>query len=71
MLFSTCCIKGESTVEGVELTGRVPFFSAPNLTALWKSKAPGHTARVLKYFFQRVVIYAEVVASAEIVSKNA
>ncbi|TXT07141.1 hypothetical protein VHUM_03311 [Vanrija humicola] len=50
---------------------RIPRYSAGNLTALWRSKTPGHTALVLRYMFQRVVIYAELLDSAEIVSKNA
>ncbi|WRT67197.1 uncharacterized protein IL334_004163 [Kwoniella shivajii] len=50
---------------------RIPHYSSANLTALWRSKAPGHTYRVLKYFFQRVVICMEIVDSAEIITKNA
>lgn len=50
---------------------RVPRYSAANLTALWKSKSPEHTARVLHMLFERVVIYAEVMDTAEIISKNA
>ncbi|KAK4687469.1 DNA polymerase zeta, partial [Tremellales sp. Uapishka_1] len=50
---------------------RVPHYSSANLTALWKSKAPGHSHRVLKYFFQRVVMYIEILDSAEVVTKNA
>jgi DNA polymerase zeta len=38
---------------------------------LWKSKTPEHTSRVLKYFFQRVVIDMEVIDAAEIITKNA
>jgi len=51
--------------------GRIPHYSAAGLTALWKSKTPEHTSRVLKYFFQRVVIDMEVVDAAEIITKNA
>nr|XP_019042303.1 DNA polymerase zeta subunit [Kwoniella bestiolae CBS 10118]OCF21233.1 DNA polymerase zeta subunit [Kwoniella bestiolae CBS 10118] len=50
---------------------RIPHYSPANLTALWRSKTPGHTYRVLKYFFQRVVIYMEIVDAAEIITKNA
>ncbi|KAK8869691.1 hypothetical protein IAR55_000259 [Kwoniella newhampshirensis] len=50
---------------------RVPHYSPANLTALWKSKVPGHAHRVLKYFFQRVVIDIEIVDQAEIITKNA
>ncbi|WVF72225.1 hypothetical protein IAT40_007037 [Kwoniella sp. CBS 6097] len=50
---------------------RIPHFSPANLTALWRSKTPAHTNRVLKYYFQRVVIYMEIVDAAEIITKNA
>ncbi|WVQ70034.1 uncharacterized protein L199_008258 [Kwoniella botswanensis] len=50
---------------------RIPHYSPANLTALWRSKTPEHTYRVLKYFFQRVVIYMEIVDAAEIITKNA
>jgi len=38
---------------------------------LFKSKTPEHTFRVLKYFFQRVVVCMEIVDHAEIITKNA
>ncbi|WVR05162.1 hypothetical protein IAU60_002174 [Kwoniella sp. DSM 27419] len=50
---------------------RIPHYSAASLTALWKSKTLGHTNRVIKYFFQKVVMYMEVVDRAEIITKNA
>ncbi|OCF36582.1 DNA polymerase zeta subunit [Kwoniella heveanensis BCC8398] len=50
---------------------RIPHYSPANLTALWRSKIPAHTNRVLKYYFQRVVIYMEIVDAAEIITKNA
>nr|XP_031862677.1 uncharacterized protein CI109_001688 [Kwoniella shandongensis]KAA5529749.1 hypothetical protein CI109_001688 [Kwoniella shandongensis] len=50
---------------------RIPHYSPANLTALWKSKVSGHAQRVLKYFFQRVVIDIEIVDQAEIITKNA
>ncbi|WVQ98801.1 hypothetical protein IAU59_005932 [Kwoniella sp. CBS 9459] len=50
---------------------RIPHYSPANLTALWRSKTPAHTNRVLKYYFQRVVVYMEVVDAAEIITKNA
>ncbi|KLT41724.1 hypothetical protein CC85DRAFT_328733 [Cutaneotrichosporon oleaginosum] len=53
------------------LRQRVPHYTAGALTALWRSKTPAHTARVLGIMFQRVVLYAELIDSAEVVSKNA
>lgn len=53
------------------LRQRIPHYSAAALTALWRSRAPAHTARVLGIFFQRVVLYAELIDAAEVVSKNA
>jgi DNA polymerase zeta len=50
---------------------RIPHFSSANLTALWKSKTSEHTHRVLKYYFQRVVMYVEIIDRAEIITKNA
>jgi DNA polymerase zeta len=50
---------------------RIPHFSSASLTALWRSKTPEHTVRVLRYFFTRVVIYAEIIDVAEIITKNA
>jgi DNA polymerase zeta len=50
---------------------RIPHFSPASLTALWKSKTPEHTHRVLKYCFQRVVMYVEIIDRAEIITKNA
>nr|XP_019013605.1 uncharacterized protein I206_01675 [Kwoniella pini CBS 10737]OCF52386.1 hypothetical protein I206_01675 [Kwoniella pini CBS 10737] len=50
---------------------RIPRYSSASLTALWRSKTPEHTHRVLKYYFQRVVIYMEIVDAAEIITKNA
>lgn len=54
-----------------KLTNRIPRYPAPTLTALWKSKTAEHTVRVLKYYFQRVVMYCEVIDAAEIITKNA
>ena len=50
---------------------RIPHYSSANLTVLWKSKAPEHTNRVLKHFFQRVVMDMEIVDAAEIITKTA
>nr|XP_018263770.1 DNA polymerase zeta subunit [Kwoniella dejecticola CBS 10117]OBR85928.1 DNA polymerase zeta subunit [Kwoniella dejecticola CBS 10117] len=50
---------------------RIPRYSPANLTALWRSKTPEHAHRVLRYYFQRVVIYMEIVDAAEIITKNA
>ncbi|BEJ14698.1 hypothetical protein CspHIS471_0404650 [Cutaneotrichosporon sp. HIS471] len=53
------------------LRQRIPHFTAGALTALWRSKTPAHIARVLGILFQRVVLYAELIDAAEVVSKNA
>lgn len=50
---------------------RVPHYSAASLTALWKSSIPAHTVQVLQVFFQRVVMYAELIDAGEVISKNA
>lgn len=41
------------------------------MTALWRSKNPEHTVRVMSYFFERVVKYVELLDTAEVVTKNA
>jgi DNA polymerase zeta len=61
---------GEIAREG-KLISRIPHFSSASLTSLWKSKTPEHTHRVLKYYFQRVVMYVEIIDRAEIITKNA
>jgi hypothetical protein len=55
----------------MKLTSSIPHFSSATLTALWKSKTLEHTHRVLKYYFQRVVMYVELIDRAEIITKNA
>jgi len=55
----------------MQLTSSIPHFSSASLTALWKSKTLEHTHRVLKYYFQRVVMYVELIDRAEIITKNA
>ena len=64
------CVRNHSVRPGADPTS-VPHYSAASLTALWKSKSPTHTLKVLKYFFQRVVICMEVIDRAEIITKNA
>ena len=72
----TSYIRGESLQleaqrPDCQLNIRIPHYPAPTLTALWRSKTPEHTTRVLKYYFQRVVMYCEVIDAAEIITKNA
>ncbi|KAL7424032.1 DNA polymerase zeta [Cryptotrichosporon argae] len=50
---------------------RIPRYSASVLTALWKSVTHEHRVRVLKYMIQRVVICAEIIDAAEVITKNA
>ncbi|WVO13980.1 hypothetical protein L204_101605 [Cryptococcus depauperatus] len=50
---------------------RIPYYPTVSLTALWKSKTPEHATRVLKYFFQRVVLCMEIIDKAEIIVKTA
>lgn len=57
--------------QGRVTNDRIPHYPSASLTALWKSKTPEHTHRVLKYYFQRVVMYMEIIDSAEIITKNA
>lgn len=77
MLSFTCFNSGKSsrliTAGAINLTRffSIPHYSSASLTALWKSKTPEHTHRVLKYWFQRVVMYVEIIDRAEIITKNA
>lgn len=64
------CVRGMLTEETCA-DMRIQRLSSQSLTALWRSKSPQHTVRVMSYYFERVVKYMELLDTAEVVTKNA